>query len=159
MFSGTQATAASKVANDIGSQFQIGTESAIEPAWLDQRSVAVASDGTGYLVIWSDRRIGKKISDIYAARVSKEGVVLDSCGIVVSRAYGQKNWPAVAFDGTNYVAVWEDGRNGADYDIYAARIKNSGEVLDTLGVAICTAAGNQYRPTIAFDVFNDMLAW
>ena len=145
----------------VGPPFQIGNQTAAAPAGLDQRCVAVASSGSDYLVVWSDARNsygGEIFGDIYASRVSAEGVVLDPCGIPVSTAdYGQ-SWPSVAFDGTNYVVVWEDER-GSSWDIYGARVSTSGEVLDPSGMIICTNAANQHWPTIAFDGVNYMVAW
>ena len=43
---------------------------------------------------------------------------------------------SVAFDGTNYLVVWEDQRTGA-YDICAARVTPAGQVLDQSGCVLC----------------------
>lgn len=158
MLGATQAVPAAKAAQQVGPKFQIGYETASVPAPSDQRCVAVASDGTDYLVVWSDARNKYMGGDIYGSRVSAEGVVIDPCGIPISTADYNQSWPAVAFDGTNYVVVWEDDR-GYSRDIYGARVNTSGKVLDSLGVTICGAANNQYRPTIAFDGVNYMVAW
>src|SRR6185503_12252229 len=59
--------------------------------------------------------------------------------------------PAVAFDGTYYMVVWQDYRSGTSYDVYGARVNTSGAVQDATGIAIATGAGDQSAPDIAFD--------
>ncbi|MCX5801336.1 MAG: T9SS type A sorting domain-containing protein [Candidatus Eisenbacteria bacterium] len=145
---------------EVGPPFLIGAETVYGPVRLDQRSVAVASDGSNYLVVWSDARNSYDAiyGDIYAARVTASGEVLDPCGIPVSTALGSQRWPSVSFDGTNYLVVWEDERN-YEWDIYGTRVSVSGDVLDPDGVPIYDASGDQFRPTIAFDGMNYMVAW
>ena len=118
---------------------------------------AVAFDGTNYMVAWGDFRTYSY--DAYVARVSKSGVVLDPSGIPVSAATGDENYLAIVFDGTNYLVVWRDERNGAYTDIYGARVSTSGIVLDPDGIAISTAPGHQYAPAVAFDGTNYMVVW
>src|SRR5215203_3118143 len=98
----------------------------------NQVTPALAFDGTKYLVAWHDRRSG---NDIYGARVSLAGAVLDPGGIPISTAPNPKGRPALAFDGTNYLVAWEDGRLGPVH-IYAARVSSAGAVLDSGGIAI-----------------------
>jgi hypothetical protein len=84
------------------------------------------------MVVWQDYRAGLYY-DIYSARVSKSGVLLDSTGIALSTAETSQLAPAIAFDGTNYLTVWQDGRTGS-YDIYGTRVSPSGVVLDPAGL-------------------------
>jgi hypothetical protein len=98
---------------------------------------AFAFDGTNYLVVWTS---GHYPADIYAARVTPAGTVLDPDGIPVSTAAGEQSPPAVAFDGENDLVAWEDGRNPTS-DVYGARVTPTGTVLDPVGVAISSAAG------------------
>ncbi len=67
--------------------------------------------------------------------------------------------PAIAFDGTNYLVVWEDNRNSADSDIWATRISAAGAILDPLGLEIANGAGRQVNPTVAFDGTRYVVAW
>ena len=123
----------------------------------EQHRIDVAFDGTNYLVVWDDNRNGTH--DIYATRVSPAGAVLDPAGIAVSVQPHDQNFPAVAFDGTNYLVVWEDYRAGGLADIFASRLSKAGAVLDPNGIAVSTAAFTQGKPDVAFDGTNYLLAW
>jgi len=131
---------------------------AISTSVNDQRNSSVAFDGTNYLVAWQDFRSGSD-DDIYGARVTQAGVVLDTGGIAISTATDYQDRPAVAFDGTNYLVAWDDLRGGVQFDIYGARVTQAGVVLDTGGIAISTAAGAQRMPAVAFDGTNYLVVW
>ena len=72
----------------------------------------VAFDGTNSLVARYDNR-SSNYSDIYAARVTPQGTVLDPSGIAVSTVTGYQDAEGVAFDGTNFCVVWDDYRGGS----------------------------------------------
>ncbi len=74
-------------------------------------------------------------------------------------ALGSQNLPAAAFDGENFLVVWQDCRHGADADIHGARVSPLGVLLDSTGIAISTAEGTQDCPTVAFDGMNFPVAW
>ncbi|MEO0306203.1 MAG: T9SS type A sorting domain-containing protein [candidate division WOR-3 bacterium] len=130
---------------------------AISTATSNQRYPSVAFDGTNYFVVWHDYRNGSW--DIYGARVNQNGTVLDLNGIAISTATGYQTYPSVAFDGANYFVVWQDYRSGSSYDIYGARVSTDGAVLDLNGIAISTATGYQYSPSVAFDGTNYLVVW
>src|SRR5262245_39334216 len=64
-------------------------------------------------------------------------------------APGAQERPVVAFDGTNYLVVWEDSRP-VEADIYGARVTTSGQVLDDGGLPIGVASAFQVAPDVAF---------
>lgn len=129
---------------------------------LDSRGwgPSIAFDGTNYLVVWERQYIWPVYEGtIFGARVSKSGEVLDSTAITISIGDEYRANPSVAFDGTNYLVVWEDNRSGSEYDIYAARVDTSGNVLDSLGIAVCTVAGYQSAPSVTFDGTDHFVVW
>jgi hypothetical protein len=132
-------------------EFLIDT-TGLHPEWYP----ALAFDGTNFLVVWEDLRNG---ADIYGTRVTPGGVVLDPAGIAISVAANYQVVPAVAFDGTNFLVVWQDWRSGSEYDIYGARLSQAGSVLDPSGIAISIAANGQYVPAVAFDGTNFLVVW
>jgi hypothetical protein len=78
---------------------------------------AVASDGNGTSLV-----VFEAGGDIYGARVGVDGAVLDPAGIAISTAGNTQANPSVAWDGANYLVVWEDYRGGSSYDIYGTRV-------------------------------------
>jgi hypothetical protein len=131
------------------------------PAPGGQSTPAVASDGRDHLVVWFDSRNGG--TDIFGARVSHNGDVLDHGGIAISTAPNDQLDPAVAFDGTNYLVVWSDNRNGSpfvdNFNIFGARVARDGTVLDSGAFAIGNTTANQGPPALAFDGHNYLVAW
>ena len=117
---------------------------------------AIAFDGTNYLVVWSDSRSGG--ADIYGARVSPSGTILDPDGIRITTAAVAHVTPRVSFDGTNYLVVWEEHQSGGS-DIAGARVTPAGSVLDPGGIPISTAPDDQTRPALAFDGTNYLVTW
>jgi len=94
----------------------------------------LASDGTGYLVVWDDSRSGNL--GIYGTRVTAGGDVLDPAGIPIFTYYPGAYSPEVSFDGTNYLVSWIDVRNGHS-DVFGRRVTTGGDVLDPPeGIAI-----------------------
>jgi len=123
-----------------------------------QRNPAVAFDGTNFLVAWEDTR-NNPASDIFAARVSPAGTVLDANGLSICPRSGAQEHPAVGFDGTNYLVVWDDAGASAARDIYGTRVSRAGAVLDALFIGISTDPNDQASPVIAFDGTNYLVAW
>ncbi|HSA32286.1 MAG TPA: DUF4215 domain-containing protein [bacterium] len=128
---------------------------AISTSTNTQYYPAVAFDGTNYAVVWQDARNGNW--DIYGARVNTDGTILDASGLILSNATNQQEYPEIAFDGTNYLVVWQDYRSGATYDIYGSRVNKTLGVLDN--IAICTVGNHQQYPAVAFDGTNYLVVW
>jgi large repetitive protein len=132
---------------------------AITQAANDQLCPALAFDGANFLVVWQDYRGDSGYSDVYGARVTPGGTVLDPEGFAVSQARYDQGKPAVGFDGANFLAVWEDYRRGTYSDIYGARVTPGGAVLDGDGIVITEATKYQYAPVLAFDGSSFLVTW
>ena len=65
--------------------------------------------------------------------------------------------PAVAFDGSNFLVVWTDGRNGSC--IYAARVAPQGTVLDPTGFVVSQGGSDRRFPAVGFDGANFFVVW
>jgi hypothetical protein len=119
-----------------------------------QGASSVGFDGTNYLVVWEDFRSGSEI-DLFATRVTPAGEVLDPNGILIGGA-GDQRAPAVTFDGTNYLVVWQ--RSAPDPHIRGVRISPAGTPLGGSFV-VSDTAGNQETPSVAFNGTNFLVTW
>jgi MYXO-CTERM domain-containing protein len=129
----------------------------------DQSLPQVAFDGERFLVVWEDARtLG---TDIYGARVrASDAGVLDPGGFAISNTVQYQHSPSVAFDGVQFLVVWEDGRNdttGSNSDVFGARVRGAnGVVLDVAGIPIAVdAAADQGTPAIASNGRGSLVAW
>ena len=133
---------------------------AISTASGHQQAPRVAYHGGNYLVVWHDFRNHSSYPDIYAARVTSNGVVLDKSGIAISTASYHQYHPEVLYGGGNFMVVWYDYRHSTSYaDIYGARVSAAGKVLDTAGIPISRATRTQAMPQLAFDGANFLVVW
>lgn len=127
-----------------------GTGLALAGPLFERARPAVASDGQGWLVAWTDDTAGASEADVRACRMSVAGVRLDPFGgFPLSSASGRQARPALAYDGTYYVAAWEDSRGGGKRDIYAARLTRGGSVKDLAGVPVAVAPEDEWGPAVA----------
>jgi len=72
-----------------------------------QNEPALSFDATDFFVVWSDGRTG--LSELYGARVSQSGVVLDTNGFSIKSEIDEQTYPSVTFDGLNHLVVWQFG--------------------------------------------------
>jgi hypothetical protein len=122
-----------------------------------QTCARVAFGGSYYLVVWQDSRSGSQC--VYASRVSREGIVMDTAGIGVSPPAKADMPPDVASDGDNFLVVWTDIYVGADGDIRGARVSQAGQVLDPSGITICNAPHWQYQSRVACGDSDYLVVW
>ena len=73
----------------------------------EERAPAVASDGENFFVVYAEDSFDW---DLYGTRVDSDGSVIDPSGVPISTADGDRYSPGVAFDGANYLVVWDDDR-------------------------------------------------
>jgi hypothetical protein len=116
-----------------------------------QSSPTVSYDGSDFLAVWADR--GKADWNIYGARISGSGELLDQARIAICTTAGDQTQPVVASDGANYFVVWN---NPGDTTIRGARITPGGVVLDPNGFLVSRSYGNQ---RVVYDGNNYFVVW
>jgi len=140
----------------------------IDQAGVSASKPKVAFDGTNYLVVWTKGSVPypQKISEqLVGTRISPSGKILDPGGFVItSKKSFYRNYQ-IAFDGTNYLVVWEE------YTYYrvppvnkvltplliveGARVSKAGKVLDKTPLAIDNLRGPNNHEYVEPDVFFD----
>lgn len=114
--------------------------------------LGVAFDGTNYLVTWNDE-VGPDEWDVFGQRVKPDGT-LEGSPITITSEPGQQMGTSLAFDGTNYFAVWTDMQNDTNknflcdagentcWDVYGRYISKAGNLVGNK-MAINADAENQ----------------
>jgi len=115
-----------------------------------QEKPRIVFGGGVFLVVWHDLR-NEKDWDVYAARVTPEGKVLDLDGFLVAGGKHNQALPQVAWDGKNFLVAWQDARSGNRYEIYGARVSREGKVLDSEGSLLVSerAPVSRFGPVVA----------
>ena len=113
---------------------------------LNQRANAqidpsVTTNGTDYLVAWSDDRAGNY--DVYASRVQSDGTVTDTTAIALATNGGEGELNAVTCsDGTDYLVAWVRGGD----ELEAQRLNADGTTNGSV-ISVATAgAGDVFGP-------------
>ena len=119
----------------------------------------VSFDGTRFWVVWEDRRGGRRY-DIYGARVSAAGKVLDPAGVPISAAEGHQKFPALCHGKAGAMVVWGDLRSGTSNDIYGARLDaEKAKVLDPAGIPISIGSSSKRLPVVGCDGDDFLVLW
>jgi cysteine-rich repeat protein len=121
-----------------------------------QSAPSMASNGAVSLVVWEDTRSGP--TNIWAARISPQGEVLDPAGIALAEQIDEQNEPRVATNGSSFLVTWNDLRSDVP-GVYVARISAAGAVLDRGGVRVALSQSSESDPAVASDGSDYLVAW
>jgi len=150
-----------------------------QPAVRIQNNARIAAGGPGYLVVWEDQRtvltgyltwpnypLMGNLKDIYAARLDANGNLLDQSPIIISNAGLNQSNPEVAWNGQNWLVVWETMRSDWYFftDILGVRVSPQGVVLDSVPIPIRLENSNPSgdhgsNPSVASDGTNWVVTW
>lgn len=104
----------------------------------EEQEPAVDFDGAGFFVVW------RRGQTILGARVKPDGTFAsakDAAGIPLATTATVKFDPAVAFDGTRHLVVWEEPNGGASPSL-GVRVALDGTPLDATPLAITSKNGS-----------------
>jgi subtilisin family serine protease len=174
-------------AGNLSGPFIVATEWCVQDScyWIDGSSVALASDGTDFLLMWREgisttvfgrtwaQQVTTQNEYVKAVRVTATGQVLDAAPIVLA-SQTQSHSPytyiplryinlTTAFDGTAYTAMWVDLNFDSNVSqIFIARIGTDGTVLAPAQQIYPTASTVQPQaimPRLACLPGNCLVAW
>jgi hypothetical protein len=131
---------------DVDSGRRSGFPGQITDDAVDQRHPTVAFRNGLYLAVWQDARNGG--ADVFGQFFDTTGVTGDA--FPISTATGDQTAPSVGpLPNGDFLVAWEDRRSGSGRDVYGTRVRfGFPGVLDPLGLAITTAAGDQVAPAV-----------
>lgn len=127
----------------------------------EQRYPAIASNGQDFLIAWQDFANGEDF-DIHAVRVSAETEMpIDEEVLVISAEQHHQERPFVISDGADYLVVWQDFRNGIDFDVFGACVSGADGSVRALGRqgAVFRHERNQLRPRISRNDSGFLVVW
>ncbi len=136
----------------------------ITQQYFGQKEPSVTFGGNNFIAVWEDWIV--EDPDIRYTRITPDGGVLDPDGLILSTAATTKNYPSCAYDGSNYLVVWEDNRNshtGSSIpqkmtDIYGVLVRPEGGAFDS-AFAISEHDSIQTRPKVCFGGDNYFIVW
>jgi hypothetical protein len=123
------------------------------PAVPGAYGAVAAFDGRNYLVAWATSSLFEQ--NIYATFVTPSGSVLRPTPVRVTTGDRYGAFPAVAFDGVNYLVAWVEDHEFGSF-VYATRVNQDGVVLDPAGILVDQ---NGSAPKIAFNGTNYLLVY
>ncbi|MBI1823104.1 MAG: hypothetical protein HYR80_03185, partial [Nitrospirae bacterium] len=121
------------------------TSNATPPSVLPQITFSNTTVGR-YLIAWED--FGTDPSgNVYGNTITTAGAIGTVTGVAVTSGLAERN-PSVAFDGTNFLVVYDTGASGVR-DIYGQLITTGG-TLSGSRFAISTAINDQLLPKVTY---------
>jgi hypothetical protein len=98
----------------------------------DQFLAGQVSDRVGGLILtWFDERLGVQNDDVYAQRISGDGLIVQGWPVdgapVCAAAHSQIVGGIVEDGASGAIMAWDDGRRSQDRDIYAGRMLDNGQ--------------------------------
>jgi hypothetical protein len=123
---------------------------------------AVAFGAGYYLVAWTEdvSTTGPQQYDVFAMRIKASDGKAVAPVIALSTGPTEEGAPSVAFDGTNFLVVWQDRREGSHPAGYANLVRASDGALlyGASGFRVGTST-NAFTPVVAFDGTNYLVAY
>lgn len=120
----------------------------------EQNNPRVAFDNDSILlVVWQQGKneIGRGLGDIFAARITVHGTLLDNTPLVLCNQVELQERPCVSYNGSCFLVVWSDLRSGKHWDVYGARVSRDGTIMDPNGFVIAGGLASQSWPDVAPD--------
>src|SRR5439155_24638663 len=112
------------------------------------------------LVAWEDARVPANSIDIYIARLTPPGQVLDDAGIRVASQPTYEYQPSVAAGAGRFLVSWrgDTANDGADVFAVLASV-DAGTLNVSPPISVAVGARNESAPRVAFDGTDFLAVW
>jgi hypothetical protein len=148
------------IARIVSPKGQLSEEIAITPHSCEEfPNPAVAFDGVNYLVI--TRHVNRENYnyhvEIKGNRLSSDGQLLDQPGGFSIYSEQPVFDPLLAFDGVNYLVLWEELNDTMGYDIFGVLISPDGSISQRF--LVVSEIGEVHLVDLTFDGSNYIILW
>lgn len=125
-----------------------------------QRSPAVAGNQQAYLALYEDVSYDETQADIYAQLFDAQHNKIGAEHRVNAHTNLNQCDPALATDGTQYLAVWASYEQDSDeYGIFARLVDNDGTPLGLEIEVNSISSGRQCNPAVIFNGVQYLVVW
>lgn len=129
-----------------GSDFEIDDGAGVD--------ATLAFGASSYLVVWIEDSASTEVR----GRFITPAGVLQSVFPVNASPAASGSPGALAFDGTNFLAVWTDEISPGEWDFFGQLVSPAATLVGS-PIPITTAPGTQLLPYVAFDGLNYLITW
>ncbi len=112
----------------------------------------VAFSGTTALFVWRSNSLSNA-NNYISGRIMNADGTFTHASFVIAEAAGRQLRPTVCWNGSTFVVMWDDQRNQGSFfdartDIYAARVSQSGTLLDTGAFPVLAGPNGECSPAL-----------
>lgn len=118
----------------------------------------VAASGSDALVVWTDARAGTH-TDIYGARVTSAGQVLDAVGKGIWTGLADQSVPRITPTSSGYWVSFVDTANNPSGDVRAVALDRTAKVLTPSGVVVSQHSAPQEFPALHHQAGTTLVVW
>jgi hypothetical protein len=116
----------------------------------------ITFDGSNYLVVWYTGTYPGL--ELYGHLVSPQGALVGS-PISIAHGSGCHRWADIAFDGTNYLVVWQTGENNVGQKIYGQFVGTDGSLIGGDFMICDDNYSERWWPAVAVSDTNFLTVW
>ncbi|QSQ27457.1 hypothetical protein JY651_22210 [Pyxidicoccus parkwayensis] len=132
---------------------------ALSTSFNSQTEPTIASSPDGYFVVWQDsRRHVEQLADLYGARLSPTGEVLNASGIAIATSIWDEVAPVAAWNGTDWLVAWVERGGSLPAEVRARRVSSTGQWVDTVPLTLGISS-NWSQPAAASGNAGAVVTW
>ena len=123
----------------------------VSPSSKSQISPSIIYNGSVFFISWQGKR-EDTIWEIYGARMTPWGKVIDKKGVKISSEGDLEKWrPVVSWGKDHYLVLWMASPDNKNWSLYGRRIDSQGQPLDLFEFPVQRGESNKAFPSVLFD--------
>ena len=126
----------------------------------DQIVPVIASSGSTYLVCWNSDGQDTNSNGTYGQLLDYSGLKIGSEMLINEFVQDDQEYPSIASNGENYLAVWEsNGQDGDNEGVFARIIDNEGSFVTSEFIVNDYTTSDQFSPCVTSNGKSYLIAW